>query len=120
MESDHGEIAGWQILRHGLPPPDPKSFPKIGLIEPNLACGFLYRTDSDLAMAEGMYTNPEAPLHLRVEAMDRIIDGLLFMAKELGFHRVVATCRRNSMAQRTARHGFRGLGTYRMVVKELR
>jgi hypothetical protein len=120
MASDFGEIAGWQIMRRGKPPPDPASFPKIGMIEPNLACAFLYRTDSDVAVAEGAYTNPQAPLHLRVEALDRLLDGLIVMAKELGFRRVVATCRRKSIAQRIARHGFKEFGTYRMVIKELR
>ncbi len=67
-----------------------------------------------------MYTNPAAPLGDRVLAIDGLIDGLVTIAKESGFRTVVATCRRKSMEQRVARLGFGPLGTYRLVIKELR
>lgn len=118
VAADILDMAGWYAAR-GLPCPRSSSLPEIGFIEPHVACGFLYRTDSDVGMMEGMITNPCASLSARVRAMDEIMDSLIEAAQLLGVRHVVATCKRKSMEQRAQRHGLKFLGSYRMVTREL-
>lgn len=114
---DYGEIAGWYAAR-GEPAPPPDTLPVIGILCPGIACGFLMRTDSSVALIEGMATNPAAPLFARHRAIGRILDALVEEAKSEGFRHVVGMARSNGIAKLAEGRQFRAIGRYAMLTRE--
>lgn len=94
--------------------------PKLGLFAPGVAAGFLYRTDSSVALIDGLVTNPVAPLRVRREAVAAIVDGLRSLAKERGVSHLVAMTERRSTRRVAERAGFAAIGTYTMLGMEVR
>ena len=106
---DLPEVQGWYALRH-LAPPTLDMLPDFGCIEPEVAAGWLYCTDSSFALLDGYITNPEAFSRDRDAALDVITSELLAEARRAGFRHVLAYTRHGSIGRRAMRHGFRGLG----------
>lgn len=59
--------------------------PQLGFIVPGLAVVFLYRTDSPLAMVDGLVSNPASDPDERGKAVDLIMGELFEVARALGF-----------------------------------
>jgi hypothetical protein len=115
---DYPEIASWYEARGEFPPAD-DTLPPLGFIVPNVAVGFLYRTDAPaLAMLEGFCTNPAAPLRERYRALGAIVDALAEHAKLIGFRCVVGLTRSTGMAALVGRRHFRKIGRYTMLQRE--
>src|SRR5712692_7696099 len=55
--SDLAEMNEW-YARRGMAPMDPAHLPTIGYIEPGVAAGFMYVTDSKLVFLENYVANP--------------------------------------------------------------
>lgn len=117
--SDIDEINGWYAAR-GLPRLEPWAFPSMGLVEPGVAAGFLYRTDSGLALLEGIVTNPAASASSRHAALTAIGAELVAEAKRAGIKRLLGICRDRGIAERAiAHHGMRPVGVYGLVAREV-
>jgi hypothetical protein len=109
VQSDLAEVNGWR-LAHGLAGVALDQLPAAGQIEPDVAAGFLYATDSSIALLDGYITNPAAGLRERSRAVDEITSSLLRAAKAGGARSVVAVCLAGGIARRARRFGlgFRG------------
>lgn len=116
--NDLPEMNGW-YERHGKPPVDFPSLPGFGLIEEGRAAGFLYMTDSTLGLLEGFVTNPEAPREERSAALEKILHALMDEASRLGVKTLVGLCGAETIVKLGLRNGFRHLGQYEMVAKEV-
>lgn len=104
---------GLQELRAGL-------IPLVGFIVPNVAAGFLYRTDAaELALIEGYVTNPAATATNRSLALHAITEELLRSARNSGIRTIVGLCRTRSIKRLALKYGFAGIGHYEMVAKEI-
>jgi hypothetical protein len=112
------EVNRWYTAR-GLPQVPASALPSTGRIVPGVASGFLYRTDSDLALLEGYVSNPEAPLRARARAFDGIVAALIEEAKAGGARRVVAFCASEGVRRRAARLALEHVGTYSLVAREV-
>lgn len=114
VPTDYDEVASWYVA-HGQVPPGESLLPPAGLIEPGVAAGFLYRTDSALCLIEGVIVNPAAGKREQAKALSEIIDGLLSQARGLA----IGLCRTRGMARRAIRHGMRAAGSYQLLSKEV-
>jgi hypothetical protein len=106
VASDLQEVNAW-CAAHGRDPLPAERLPPTGAIVPGVACGFLYRTDSAVALLEAFITNPAATLRRRSAAVDEITLALLAQAR--GSY-VMAICTAGGTARRAPRHGFRRHG----------
>lgn len=88
----------------------PEVLPPTGLIIPGVAAGFLYRTDSSLAMIESLVANREAPKEERTRAIDAIIVGLSREAQKQGFKTVLGFTQLDAVVQRVHRLGWSSMG----------
>jgi hypothetical protein len=79
------------------------------MVEPGVAVGWLYQTDSGVGLLEQFVTNPKAPGKDRHAAVDEIGLALLAEAKRLGLSRVLLHTSHRSIARMCLRRGF----TYR-------
>lgn len=112
--SDLPSIAGWYAARGSLAP-HPATLPPTGRIVPDVAAGFLYLTNSAVALLDGYVTNPAASLRARSAAVDSITAALLAHARREGVRHVTAICASAGIARRAAKFGLRPIGTYRMA-----
>ena len=111
---DIAEMNGW-LSEHEQGPVPPWALPEFGLFEPGVAAGFLYETDSGLALLEGYSSNPRSDAAVRSKALDDITEGLLEAAHDRGFRRVLAICQVPAIERRAERHGFKTVGAYTLM-----
>lgn len=78
--NDFPEVKHWYCLR-GEHNAREEHFPPYGYFWPGVAVGFLYSTDSKLALIEGFITNPEAALRERHKAVLGIAEALVIACK---------------------------------------
>lgn len=118
VPSDLSEINAWHRA-WGVPELPSGSLPEFGLIEPGVAAGFLYRTDSGMALIEGLISNPRSGRDDRNAALDAIGDELVAEAERQGFRWLLAISRNQNVQARAVRHGFRDSGKYAIMAKEI-
>jgi hypothetical protein len=115
---DLDEMNRWYDLR-GEPGVKIEMLPRLGFLAPGIAAGFLYQTDSALALVEGLVSNPEALLCKRAKALHLILGALTDAAKDFGFKLVIGSSKKTGPVALTLRQGFRKIGSFEMVVKEV-
>ena len=102
---DLPELNRWYASRK-LPHIDSDSLPLIGFIEPDVAAGFLYLTDSSLGIIEGVVANPRASRESKDRALDEIDGRITQAARELGIKHLVAICASQALLRRSEHLGY--------------
>jgi hypothetical protein len=115
---DFEVIAEWRKER-GAPPLGQWFYPKYGLIQAELAAGWLMRTDSNTAILEHWITNPKADVADRTWAMFAIASALERKAVTEGFTYVITISTVEGLNEACKRAGFKELGAAMMLGKEL-
>lgn len=116
---DIAQLNEWAAAR-GLPCYRREALPKTGRIEPGVAAGFLYLTDSSLAMMENFVSNPAAGLRVRSAALDQIAESLIAAAKSLGYRQVVSLCASAGIMRRASKKfRMRSAGDVELAVLEV-
>lgn len=106
--------------KHGVEIPSRSSYPETGFIEENVAAGFLYRTDADFCLIEGIVYNPDAPKELRDKALDECIENIILEAMALGYKSVVGFTDLEVVVERSKRFNFiKQEKKYNMVTRGL-
>ena len=98
---------------------DADEVPRIGLVEPGVAAGFLYMTDSNLAFLENFVSNPDAPAREVSRAMDQIIEGLVEVAVDAGITKCFVFSKKRSTIKKAENAGFNRQGTWEMLSMEV-
>lgn len=112
------QVSVWMQHRNQLITPD--ALPKSGFIIPGKAAGFLYRTDSSMAMIENLVAAPGLGREERDQAVDDIVLAICAEAARLGFKMLVGTTVLEAVVKRAERLGFvYAGGGFHMVVKVL-
>jgi hypothetical protein len=112
-------VALWEE-EHGLSPTPPDLFPKIGFFVPSTCAGFLYQTDSNVALIEGLITSPLSDPERRDEALDIVVEALLEEAKKLGYSVVYGFTSVSAVSRRALRLGFeKSPKPYQLVTRRL-
>jgi hypothetical protein len=116
---DMDALNRWYSARQ-LPMVPWRALPELGFIVDDVAAGFLYRTDApELAFLDGFVTNPAAPLRARRHAVQELVEELCNAAYVHGVGCVAGMTEHRSLARLVQRHGFRPIGLYEMLRKEL-
>jgi hypothetical protein len=105
ISSDYNDLVNWWKAQKWTPVPE-DHLPEYGLVIDGIAAGFIYRTDSKFALLEFVIANPNTTKEERSEALDLIIDDLLFIAKELGHSTVFTSLEHPKLLERYEKHGF--------------
>jgi len=99
-------VTRWCSSR-GVPATLLDMLPERGFIVPDVAAGFLYQTDSTMALIEGIVANPKADSRIRDDALDQVFFALFDLARDLGFELVWGFSPRPEIETRARRIGFR-------------
>lgn len=82
--------------------------PEIGLIVPGYVVGFLYQTDSPIAIIEGVVANPDTEESERFTAIWDLWIEMIRIAKELGYQELWGYSAIPAMRDMCIRLGYRG------------
>ena len=82
-------IAGWYLDRD-MTPPAPESLSDVGYIVEERVAGWIYLTNSNVAMIEGVISDPNSLPSFRRLATKRLCSTLVDMAVALGYTKVLA------------------------------
>jgi hypothetical protein len=111
-------VRGWAVAQ-GIEPMLDEILPRVGIIKPGVAVGWLYQTDSGVGLIEQFVTNPKAPGRDRHAAVDEIGIALLGEAKRLGLVRVFLHTSHRSIARMCLRLGFQYRGPTHVLSVEV-
>lgn len=105
-ENDLETLNHW-YKGHGGTGIDAGCLPKIGIIVEDIAAGFLYRTDSDIAFLDNFVSNPNAKPREVYRAINFILEHLTQAAVEMGYKRMFGFTKKDSMHRRAVDAGFK-------------
>lgn len=111
-------IIGWLQSRR-LPLLKLKDLPGLGMIEPNVACGFLVTCDNKTAYLDFYISNPMASKADREKAIDGITVSLEEAAKSLHMTALMCTTQVLAITKYALKHEFKPIGRYSVFSKEL-
>jgi hypothetical protein len=118
VELDFDEIEKWCEARGGRLP-DKSLFPRTGFIIDGIAAGFVYFTDSAVAIIDCYLSNPKTDPKTRSDALNEITSSLI---KSAQFHKCsVIKCdtKLEAIKKRATDFGFKSVGTYESFILEL-
>jgi hypothetical protein len=117
-DGDMEAINAW-LAAHRRAPVTRDALPATGIIEPGVAAGFVFRTDSSIGFIHGLVTNPDASLRARHAAIHRIMKVLVEVARGLGIRHLLTWSDNPSAVRRAVAHGGVIIGPATIVGKEL-
>lgn len=98
----------------------PEALPEYGYVVPGKAAGFLYRTDSSVALIEGIIAAPGLTKEDRNEAVNAIVAAVRDEARRQGFKLLLGYSQLDAIKNRAERFGFMHVGPgYHMVALDL-
>lgn len=118
LELDFDEIQKWFELR-AMPVPDRSIFPKVGFIVNKIAAGFIYFTDSSIAIIDGYISNPKSDTRDRNEALDSITGALIMFARQHKVKLLKCDTALDSIKIRAEASGFKRIGAFDSFKMEL-
>jgi hypothetical protein len=102
----YAQIAPWWT-GHNWPVIPMGFLPATGFIVPGVAVGFIYSTDSDVALMEWIVSNPKATPRDVVSALSAIIKSLKEAAKENGYTAIFSFIKNEGLKTLYQRNGFK-------------
>jgi len=105
---DFPKIVLWYRKR-GLTPPDPRALSDVGFIADGRAAAWLYITNSNMAMIEGVISDPESTPSLRKESLNKLIGFIIDFAVSLGYTQIIGVTKHPNMLELVKRYGFKTL-----------
>jgi hypothetical protein len=107
-------IKGWLQLWNESMTQD--ALPQTGFIIPGKAAGFLYRTDSSVALIENLVAAPGMSREERTGYVDAIVAAICKEAARLGFKLLLGYTQLDAVVKRAERFGFTYIGSNFHVV----
>lgn len=117
-EKHYEDLCKW-LEKRKLGVPSKNMLPDNGAIVPDVACGFLYLTDSSLAFIDYYVTNPMIAAKKRKQALEVITTNLIMWAKEIGVNHLMANSSVHSIQKMAEDNGFKSCGFVKFFIKEL-
>ena len=118
VELDFDELSRWVEVRGGSLP-DRDLFPPTGFIVDGVAAGFIYFTNSLVAIIDCYLSNPFTDKELRDKALDLITVELIKYAKTHRCKLLKCDTKLEVIKHRALKHGFKALGAYENFSMEL-
>lgn len=103
-ELHFAQVQAW--LRHWDRSVTPDMLPGTGFIIPGKAAGFMYRTDSSLALIDNLVAAPGLSEEERGQVVDAILAAICLEAARLGFKLLLGYTVLDAVVKRAERFGF--------------
>lgn len=104
-ERDTKVINGW-LLKRDKTLLDNEAIPNFGMIEDDVACGFMCLTDTDTILLEAFISNPDAESIERDKAIRKIANWVIATATALGYKQALFLTKEEGFVSRAKEFGF--------------
>jgi hypothetical protein len=111
-------VRAWGVAQ-GIAPLTLDLLPSVGFIEPGVAVGWMYQTDSRIGFLDEFITNPVASGKSRRTAVDAIGLALIAHAKQGGMLRLFVHTAHRSIGRMCIRRGFAYRGPSHILSMEV-
>lgn len=118
MPEDYNQLEEWGNNRD-VSPPQLELLPTTGFIVDDVACGFLYLTNSAVGFLEAFMANPKADKNNRSEALNSITLKLIELAEVNQCKVLKCDTKIDAIVNRAKSFGFTELVGFKTFVKEL-
>lgn len=105
---DFPVIVHWYRKRN-LKVPDPRALSDVGFIADGRVAGWLYLTNSNIAIIEGIISDPDSTSSLRRESLNKLIGCLIDFAVHLGYTQIMGVTKHPGIQTLGKRYGFKSL-----------
>jgi hypothetical protein len=99
-------IASWYHARD-MVAPLPDALPTLGFVVDDKVAGWLYQTDSTIALVDGFISSPASLPSSRKQAVETLAAVLLDLATSLGYSTVLATTSHPTIKKIANKHNFK-------------
>lgn len=117
-EKDYKEICEW-FRKRNINSPSIDMLSDSGVIVDNVACGFLYLTDSSLSFIDFYISNPLSSKQKRSQALELITTNLIMWAKETGASHIMCNSQIRTIQDLAFKYDFKSYGFSLTFMKEL-
>jgi len=117
-EKHYDSICEW-FKKRNLNAPKSSMLSNNGIIVPDIACGFLYLTDSSLGFLDFYISNPMSDEKKRHKALEIITNNLIMWAKDCDVSHLLANSQIKTIQKLAFDNGFKDLGFSLTFMKEL-
>lgn len=118
LDLDFDEIEKWFEMR-SMTMPNRSLFPKVGFIVNKIAAGFIYFTDSSVAIIDCYISNPSSNAKERNEALDAITGALITVGKQHNIKLLKCDTQVDAIKIRAESAGFKRIGAFDSFKMEL-
>lgn len=105
-KEDYDTICSWYDKR-GHKAPSIETLSDMGWIADERVAGWLYTTNSNMAMIEGIIANPDTTPSLRRESVERLVSFMIDVSLGLGFTQIFGITRNERMVGLCKKLGFK-------------
>ena len=113
--SDYRTIDAWYDKRN-RDMPDPKTFSDMGYMADGRVAGWLYVTNSNMAMIEGIIADPDTVPSLRKASLEKLCGFLVDTAVALGYTHIFGITEHPSIEKVCYKLGFQEAKGFRVFV----
>ena len=115
---DYSQLAKWCNHRDVVAPPK-DLLSSVGFIVDDVACGFIYLTNSSVAILDCFISCPHSDKKIRDKALNLITIELTAYAKNSGCRLIKCDSKIREVINRAYDHGFKEIGQFTSLVKEI-
>ena len=115
---DYIQLTRW-FKHRDMPVPPFEILSNHGYIVDDVAAGFIYLTNSSMAIIDCYVTNPESDKNTRDNALNWITIHLTAYAKNSGFKYIKCDSKIQEVINRAKKFGFKEIGQFTSLAKEL-
>lgn len=112
------QMYSWYKARK-LDCPPIEYFPSTGFIVPNVAAGFVFYTNSPVAIIDGYISNPMASKDVREASLELISESLIHLAKDEDYKLIRCYTSLKCISVLARKFGFKDQGSFVNLVKEI-
>lgn len=112
--SDHAMIAQW-YRDYGQVMPEPSNFSSTGFICDERVALWIYLTNSNMALIEGIIANPNTVPELRRSSLNRLVGFAVDFCIAAGYTNILGITKHPSVEDLGKRYGFKTLKSHKIL-----
>ena len=111
LSKDYETVYRWWVLHEQNPIPE-DALPTYGLIDQEVAAGFLLVTDSTVGFLDFYVSNPQSNPKDRGRVLNMITQGLIEQSRKMGIKYLHCSSALPAVKNRAMKHGFEYIGEF--------
>lgn len=116
MNYEHTQLALSWYEKHKMTAPNKHLLSDLGYMVDGRVAGWLYVTNSGIAMIENIISDPDSVPSLRRESLDKLVGFMVDVALSLGYTTIVGLTKHPQIFKLGNKFGFQEMKEYKLMV----